>query len=682
MYKRSLKIFIIIIIFGITQPVFSQTGTYRVFFKDKGPNEFKTGSELYNSTLKLYNERALKRRSKVITPDSIITYDDAPVYKPYIDTCLLLGSELKLKLRWKNYIVVICDSIVADSIGKLYFVSKVQATGNKLTAQNAENATKINTIYVNDENNIQYYENCENYDYGPSFRQAQLMNVPLIHSFGINGKGVLIGFLDTGFRWKSHSSLVNASVKGEYDFVNNDSITGNEDGDSGKQDEHGTAVFSLTGGFSQGNLIGIAPNADFLLSKTENLSGEKHLEEDNFASAIEWMESQGVDITSSSLGYMRFDSTDSNYKYSELDGKTTIVSQAVNNAVKRGVICITAAGNSGPNPGTIVSPGDADSAITVGAVSPDGKTPASFTSRGPRIDGKIKPDISGMGVQVFAANVSEPYSFGFGGGTSFATPLVSGAVGLIMQVFPELKPWEVRSLLLSTSSNKENPDDTLGYGIPNIMNAMLKRGIIISPISTYKLNQYQRIIVYLASSQKLINTELNIKFSGTGQFEKYKLYPTVYQYQYTADIPLSRFNSEIAECYIIAEDLEKTRRYPYYEDEFVTIEPYSRKVQCGVPVSQTEEFAKDKPEAYLYPSIIEDSRNEIELIVPLSGKSNVQIDLYDLLGNRIHSNIFESRESGIASYPVSIQNLSIGSYFLNVIFNGKIESIPFIIIKR
>ncbi len=665
-----------------TFTLYSQIGTYRIFFKDKGPIEFKQGSSLYDSTLKLFNERALKRRSKVSSQDSIINFEDAPVYKPYIDSCISLGVELKLKLRWKNYIVVLCDSITSENLKYFSFVKKVQPTGNKMTTLDYPDYTIIPSIFVNDNNKIQYYENCNDYDYGPSYRQSELMNIPLLHGFGINGNGVLIGFLDTGFRWKAHSSMSKASVVSEYDFVNNDSVTANENDSLYDQDHHGTGVFSTVSGFSQGNLIGIAPNADFLLAKTENLLGEHHLEEDNYAAGLEWMESLGVDVTSSSLGYFRFDSTDSNYTYNELNGRTTIVSQAVNSAVKRGVVCITAAGNSGPNPRTIISPADADSVISVGAAEPDGITPAVFTSRGPRVDGKMKPDVSAMGVEVYAASATESFTYGKARGTSFAAPLVAGAVGLLMQEFPELKPWEVRTILLSTASNNQIPDDSLGYGIPNIFNAMKKAGIIISPISTYKLNQFQRIVVYIISTSHITNSDLYVKFFDSQFFEKFKLYPTKYKYQFTADIPLNRFNNEVAECFVIAEDIEKSRRLPYYENELLTIEPYTSHIQCGIPASQTEEFAKNKAEAYVYPSIIEDSRNEIELIVPIKSKSDIKVGLFNLIGQQVYSSYFPEREMGIASYPIKISNLSIGTYYIYVSFNGGSESIPFIIMKK
>ncbi|MBI5323687.1 MAG: S8 family peptidase [Ignavibacteriae bacterium] len=682
MFRIRLYIYLIIFYLLFCLSLYSQPGNYRVFFRDKGPIEFKHGTSLYDTTFKLFTERALNRRSKVLPVDSIINIEDAPVYMPYIDSCTDLGSELKLILRWENYIVVQCDSETIEIINKLNFVKNVQPTANKLVTLDYNNYSMFQSIFINDDNNIQIYENCNDLDYGPSLRQAQLLNVPILHSFGINGNGILIGFLDTGFRWKSQISLTNASVQSEYDFINNDSVTANDDLDSSGQDSHGTAVLSITGGFSQGNLIGIAPNAEFILSKTEILNKEMHIEEDNYASAIEWIESRGVDITSSSLGYFNFDLSDSSYKYEELNGNTTIVSKSVNRAVKRGVICITAAGNSGPFPRTIVSPGDADSAITVGAVQPDGITPASFSSRGPRVDGKIKPDISAMGVNVFAGTLDPSNPFGFGGGTSFATPLITGTVALLLQEFPELKPWEVRKLLKTSASLSNKPDDTLGYGIPDVFETMKKAGIIISPVSTYKLNQYQRIVVYIASASPLIKTELYIKFKDRQSFEKYILYPTVYKYQYTADIPLDRFSNDSANCYIKAEDLENDRRLPYIETDYITIEPNTRHIHCGIPSSQTEEFAKDKTDAYLYPSIIEDYRDFIELIVPLKTKSDIQIDLFDLLGNKVNSRHLTERETGISSTPVEITNLSIGSYFINVSYNGKIETIPFIIIRK
>ena len=84
-------------------------------------------------------------------------------------------------------------------------------------------------------------------------------------------------------------------------------------------------------------------------------------------------EAFGVDITTSSLGYFYFDSTDQNYTYDDLNGNTTISARAINKAVSKGVICFSAAGNSGPSPMTMVTPADADSCVAVAAVMLTGK---------------------------------------------------------------------------------------------------------------------------------------------------------------------------------------------------------------------------------------------------------------------------------------------------------------------
>ncbi len=611
--------------------------------------------------------------------DSLITFDDAPVFQPYINSCLSTGAELKLKLRWKNYIVVLCDSLQSIELENFTFVKEVQPTSQKMTAVKYKGSISAQSVLFEDNNNTLYYDNCDAFNYGNSLNQAALMNIPLLHGFGINGKGVIIGFCDSGFRWKSLPSTQRASVLAEYDFINGDSSTGNKPTDVSTQDFHGTSVFSIVAGFSQGNLIGIAPNADFILSKTENISSERHIEEDNYAAAVEWMESLGADVISSSLGYFRFDSTDSSYAYSELNGHSTIVDRAVNEAVSRGVVCVTAAGNSGSAPETIISPGDADSVITVGAVLYDGVTPAGFTSRGPREDGKIKPNLAAKGVDVFVANAADPNLYNPGNGTSFATPLVAGTVALFLEEFPELTPWELRNYLETTASQANSPDDTLGFGVPDLFKAMEKAGVIISPISTFKMNKFQRIIAYIASANQINNASLYIRFDSLSPFEKFKLYPTSYKYQYAADIPLSLFTVPKADCYVIADDGFSTRRMPYNMYETITIIPNESEIQCGVDPSQLQELATTRNDAYVYPSIVGDNSQNINLVVPIMSESEVHIETYDLLGKNIYSADYPTREAGVATYPIPVNKLLNGSYFILVTYSGGITSIPFLV---
>jgi hypothetical protein len=287
--------------------------------------------------------------------------------------------------------------------------------------------------------------------------------------------------LDTGFRWRYCVSTRTANVWHEYDFIFHDTVTANQDQDSPGQDTHGTLTFSEVCGYAPGNLLGGAFNAQFLLAKTEDIRSEMHIEEDNYANALTWMDSLGVDVTSSSLGYFTFDSGQGSYTYADMNGHTTIVAQAVERAVKVGIVVVTAAGNSGADSAAphIISPGDADTAITVGAVD-NGGTVAVWSSRGPTSDGRIKPDICAQGVQTIGASVNDTSSYFGADGTSCSTPLVSSSVALILSAHPELTPLQVRNALHATGTQANTPDTAYGWGVERAMDAALSFGMIFS----------------------------------------------------------------------------------------------------------------------------------------------------------------------------------------------------------
>ncbi|MDP2365232.1 MAG: S8 family serine peptidase, partial [Ignavibacteria bacterium] len=309
------------------------------------------------------------------------------------------------------------------------------------------------------------------YNYGPSLTQMNLSDVPIVHSKNINGQNVIIGILDTGFDWKLHNSLKNRNVIAEYDFIFDDSITANQTGDAQSQHNHGTYVFSVLAGFVDSVLIGPAFNSSFILAKTEDVRSETHIEEDNYASALIWMESLGVDITTSSLGYNTFDSGYS-YSYPDMDGRTTIVTKAAEFAFRRGVSTFTAAGNEGNNSwGYIIAPADAFNIISVGAVNDLGNV-AGFSSHGPTYDGRIKPEVVAQGVNVYGAAAGTNNSYQFSNGTSAAAPIASGIAALLLSAHPHLKNTQIRSILLETSSNAANPNNQIGYGIISAKNAI------------------------------------------------------------------------------------------------------------------------------------------------------------------------------------------------------------------
>jgi len=283
--------------------------------------------------------------------------------------------------------------------------------------------------------------------------------------------------MDTGFDY-NHTSLTRMVQENRlvatHDFINGDDDVIDQ---NNSQRFHGTAVLSLLAGFEEGQLIGSAYGASYILAKTEVLLGETEAEEDYWIAAAEWMESLGVDIISSSLGYIDW------YDTTQLDGQTAAITQAANIAVSLGVIVVNAAGNEGDNPAwrMVTPPADGDSVIAVGAVDSQGNLAAS-SSRGPTADGRIKPDFCAMGVSDYIAAYSGGYVYG--SGTSYSAPLIAGGIALLLDNNPAYRISDILTALKFSASRGGNPDNNYGWGIPDFAMALgyLENG---TPISDY-----------------------------------------------------------------------------------------------------------------------------------------------------------------------------------------------------
>ncbi len=303
--------------------------------------------------------------------------------------------------------------------------------------------------------------------YGSSEMPYRQLHLRPLADAGYAGAGVRIAILDAGFNTLS-PAFAGVTITAQRDFIFGDSVVRDEANDQPGAQFHGTAVWSLFAGLVPGRLVGIARGASYLLAKTEDIRSEARVEEDNYVAALEWADSIGVDIVSSSLGYLDFDNG-FQYTPSQLNGDVAVTTVAADSAAARGILIVTAAGNEGPGFRTVITPGDADSVITVGAEDSLGNV-TGFSSRGPTADGRLKPDLTAPGLDVCTLIGT---SLGRLAGTSFATPLLAASAALVKQLNPALGPIALRTALRAQATNRAAPDSIRGWGRPDVSAAAL-----------------------------------------------------------------------------------------------------------------------------------------------------------------------------------------------------------------
>jgi serine protease AprX len=399
--------------------------------------------------------RSLERR-RARGAISIRDVYDVPVHTGYLNRIRETGCIVKRTSKYLNAVSVVATPKQISEIRRLPFVKKIDPVGRyhrKPGFRPAEIFPQGSTTERSDRP-----KPAAALDYGNSFQQINQINVVPLHDEGIDGEGVMVGVFDTGFN-RSHVALQHLNVEAEWDFIFDDGNTRNEAGDVSNQDYHGTQVLSAMAAYSPGNLIGPAYAATFVLAKTERMFEEVQGEEDDFVRALEWADSIGVDVVSSSLGYFDW------YTPADMDGNTAVTTIACDIAAGKGItICMAAGNENGSAWGHIIAPSDGDSVIAVGAVDETGVV-AAFSSRGPSADGRIKPDVAARGVATWCVTPWDSLSYTTSSGTSLSTPLVGGACALLLDMHPQWGPIDVRTALRNEASNSGSPDNDIGWGI-------------------------------------------------------------------------------------------------------------------------------------------------------------------------------------------------------------------------
>jgi subtilisin family serine protease len=267
------------------------------------------------------------------------------------------------------------------------------------------------------------------------------IGAPAAWEAGLTGEGTTVAVLDTGVD-QTHPDLADRETA-ERNFT--------DAPDNVDRVGHGTHVASIvagTGAKSDGRFRGVASGTRILDGKILDDNGWGL--ESSIVAGMEWAAEQGADVVNMSLGG------------GDTEGIDPLEEAVDTLSAEHGTLFVIAAGNSGPDAGSVGSPGSADAALTVGAVDRDDQL-ADFSSRGPRIgDGGIKPDITAPGVEIVAAlhsegTIGEPVVDGYTplSGTSMATPHVSGTAALLAQRHPDWTGARLKAAL--TASARPNP---------------------------------------------------------------------------------------------------------------------------------------------------------------------------------------------------------------------------------
>lgn len=430
-----------------------------IYFNDKGDDLQK----YYHNSESLVSKKSLQRRNKVLSKKNAIDFLDIPVNQNYLNEIISSGFRVKHKSKWFNAVSGYATKDHIQKISALPFVKKIDIVSKYLIEQPKDEANSDNLL-----TKFSYQpEGVHTYNYGSSYTQYSISSIPQVHDLGYNGQGVTICLMDAGFANLSHEVFQNMNIIAMYDFVAGSTTMGGH--------PHGTATLSLIGGFKEGQLVAPAFGANFILARTENDPTETPVEEDNWIAAMEWADSIGVDVTSTSLGYLTFDPPYNSYTWQDMDGNTAIITKGADIAASKGIVVLNSAGNSGynPNHNTLGAPADGDSVITIGSVDASGNR-AYYSSVGPTVDGRIKPDLMAMGMGTYIALTSSPtaYTISSIGGTSYACPIAAGVAALLLSVNPSLTPMEIRDILRQTASNSSNPDNLIGWGIVDALAAV------------------------------------------------------------------------------------------------------------------------------------------------------------------------------------------------------------------
>lgn len=275
---------------------------------------------------------------------------------------------------------------------------------------------------------------------------------------GFTGRNVGVAILDTGcFLHEDFEHRVIAFS----DMVQKRLVPYDDNG-------HGSHICGIIGGdghASDGQYQGVAPGCNLIPIKVLDRRGN------GFASDVltglrfirENREKLGIRIVNISVGSLSRKSM----------GENSALVRGVNDAWDDGLVVVVAAGNMGPRRGTITTPGISRKVITVGCsddnkeVNVMGNRMVDYSGRGPTGSCICKPDVVAPGAAVISCS-NQTGKYTTKSGTSMATPLVSGAIALLLEKYPDMSNRDVKLRLRERCTDLGLPQNQQGWGLLDV----------------------------------------------------------------------------------------------------------------------------------------------------------------------------------------------------------------------
>ncbi|TAH10044.1 MAG: peptidase S8 [Runella slithyformis] len=451
---KKISLFVCFVL--LSSAVFGQN-KYWIYFKDK-----PTGAAPSVSSQTLKNRAA----------QGLSAFDesDLPLQLAYLRPFAQHAIQIQNTSRWLNAATAVLDARQLALVKSWSFVKNIQPINGQFYVANVQPVKRAMLA--------------------PVMTQVQAEE---FKKLGLTGKGITIGVIDAGFYEATNNGALKPlfernAILDQRDYVNPAHTPQFFSAPESFSDFHGTEVMTAISGNNrtEGVQYGLATDAHFYLARTDHGLREWRGEEDNWIAAMEWMDSLGVRLINTSLGYAKgFSNPAENYEPAQMDGQTSAISKAAQMAVdKKGILLVVSAGNEGDDPNwqIISTPADAQGVLAIGATNQKLWSKIGYSSVGPEFLPYLKPNVSCFSLY----------------GTSLSAPVITGFAACLMQANPALTNREIRAIIEKSAHLYPYGNNYVGYGVPLASRALA-------------LIQNPDLVAQTARQVKVTGTAYNLK---------------------------------------------------------------------------------------------------------------------------------------------------------------------------